>query len=108
VHGQGKAFRSGELFEREFETSRGPVGILAEVGVEGKVLHLKDVSIYPRGVSKIEIGAREVMAMRDQLLDEVRGRGYEELRITGTRYSGASPGKIVDVRIRLSRQEGSS
>lgn len=39
-------FTHGELFERILQTSKGPVGILAEVVIVGNLLHLKDVVIY--------------------------------------------------------------
>jgi hypothetical protein len=39
--------------------------------------------------------------MREKLADEARGLGFEQLRITGTRVSGAKPGKAVDVSIDL-------
>ena len=35
--------KTGDLFERTFQTSMGPVGLLAEVEVRGKTLHRKDV-----------------------------------------------------------------
>jgi hypothetical protein len=43
--------------------------------------------------------------MRRQLADEARALGFEELRVTGTRISGANPGKAVDVTIDLTKKQ---
>ena len=37
--------KTGDLFQKTFTTSKGNVGLLAEVEVQGKVLHLKDVVV---------------------------------------------------------------
>jgi len=42
-------------------------------------------------------------AARSQLLPAIRAAGFDRLRITGTRLSGASPGRTVDLTIDLSR-----
>ena len=75
----------------------------AEVVMSGKTLHLKDIAIFPRGAESLSIGAREVAALRNQLAAEARSLGFEQLRITGQRISGANPGKAVDLLIDLTK-----
>ena len=77
--------------------------MLAEVVIQEKTLHLKDAAVYPRGSGRLELGVREMMALRDQLAQEARELGFERLRITGIRYSGANPGKMVDIVMELER-----
>ncbi len=45
-------FKAGELFEHIIHTSKGPVGMLAEVVITGKVLHLQDVVILWTGTAQ--------------------------------------------------------
>lgn len=75
----------------------------AETVISGRTLHLKDIAIYPRGAAGLQLGPREVMALRNQLAAEARAMGFEQLRITGTRLSGASPGKSVDIIMDLTK-----
>ena len=77
--------------------------MLAQVDIEGKTLHLRDIAIYPKGTQRIDIGARDVLALRQQLADEAKQMGFEKLHITGLRYSGANPGKEVDLWIDLTK-----
>jgi RHS repeat-associated protein len=98
-------FQSGDIITREFKTAKGVVEMAAEAVVEGKSLHLKDIAVFPRGAERLEVGAAEVMAMRRQLAEEARGLGFEQLRVTGTRISGANPGRAVDVTIDLTKKQ---
>ncbi len=97
-------FASGDVITREFKTAKGIVDLAAEAVVQGRGLLLKDIAVYPRGAGSLRLGAAEVLAMREQLANEARALGFEELRITGTRFSGANPGKAVDVTIHLTTQ----
>ena len=73
----------------------------AETVIDGRTLHLKDIAVYPKGAGSLQLGPREVMALRSQLAAEARAMGFERLRITGTRLTGANPGKTVDITIEL-------
>ena len=77
--------------------------VAAEARVVGRTLHLKDIAVFPRGTDALSLGTREVAALRNQLAAEARDLGFEQLRITGTRISGANPGKVVDVVIDLTK-----
>jgi hypothetical protein len=96
-------FRSGEVILREFQTSKGILDVAAETQVIGRTLHLKDIAVFPRGTKALNLGTREVAALRNQLSQEARALGFDKLRITGTRITGASPGKSVDITIDLTK-----
>ena len=96
--------QTGSLFERTFQTPKGPVGFLAEVEVSGKTLHLKDVVIYGEGSTPLTGLMNEVLAARTHLINEARAMGFEQLRITGQRVessSSANPGHLVDITFDL-------
>ena len=93
--------QDGQLIYRELNTSKGPLEMLAETSIEGNTLHLKDIAIFAKGADKLELGASEVAALRGQLADEARRLGFEKLRITGTRLTGANREKLVDITIDL-------
>jgi hypothetical protein len=94
-------FVDGELFETAFETSTGSVGFLAEVSLEGRTLHLKDVVVEPLVTGRPKIGSAEVLAARRNLMELARAAGFQKLRITGQRLTGANIGKRVDVMMDL-------
>lgn len=97
---------TGDLFERTFTTSQGNIGLLAEVEVHGKLLHLKDVVVYEESGKTLTGLAKEVLAARSQLINEAIAMGFTGLRITGTRAatsSSAHPGHVVDLFIDLRR-----
>jgi hypothetical protein len=98
--------KSGDLFEKTFSTSKGNVGLLAEVIVEGNVLHLKDVVVFEESGKVLTGLTREVLAARTALIGEAIGMGFTGLRITGFRLatsSSAHPGHAVDIFIDLMR-----
>lgn len=75
----------------------------AETIIDAKTLHLKDIAVYPKGAGNLELGAKEVLAVKNQLISEAKAMGFDKLRISGTRYSGAKPGKVVDVTFDLTK-----
>jgi hypothetical protein len=104
---QENLFTTGELFERTIHTSKGPVGMLAEVVITGKVLHLQDVVIYAQG--QLSGLLRELLQAKTQLVNEAKAAGFDTLRITARRVPGSSsayPGKTIDVTIDLTRYTG--
>jgi hypothetical protein len=96
-------FKSGDIIVREFASSKGTIEMAAETVIDGRTLHLKDIAVYPRGAKAFELGTREIMALRDQLAAQAREMGFDTLRITGKRLTGANPGKLVDVTIDLTK-----
>jgi hypothetical protein len=96
-------FDDGSLYERSFETPAGWVDVLAEVSVIGHRLELRDIAVYPRGAEHLEVAPAELLRWAHFLLTEVIEAGFQELRVTGTRLTGARPGRRVDLVIRLPR-----
>jgi hypothetical protein len=83
------------------QTSRGLRDVAAEVRMQGGTLHLKDIAVYPRGAERLTLGPREVLTLRNQLAREAADLGFDQLRISGTRLTGANPGKQPDLLIDL-------
>jgi hypothetical protein len=94
-------FKDGDTIYTTFLVSKGTVDFAAEARIVGATLHLKDIAVYPRGATKFQIGMGEVLVMRSELVTQARALGFEKLRITGVRYGGANPGKLVDQTIDL-------
>lgn len=91
---------TGELLERRFEVEGSVIELLTEVDVQGETLHLRDIAIFPTGTERETVGAAAVLrVLRRELLPEMRAFGVRTLRITGTRLSGARPGRTVDLTI---------
>lgn len=66
------------------------------------MLHLRDIAVFPCGTGKASVGAAALMrALRRELIPQIRAEGFRRLRITGTRVSGARPGRTLDISIDL-------
>jgi hypothetical protein len=91
------SFADGELFETTFQTSQGLIGMLAEVSIKGQTLHLKDIVVEPRETTKLTLSSGEVLAVRQRLKQTARDAGFQILRITGERLTGAKVGKRIDL-----------
>lgn len=97
---------TGDLFERTFQTAKGPVDLLAEIVVEGDTLILKDVVVFGRSASNLTGLTKEALAARTQLVEEARALGFKKLRITGQRVpssSSGNPGHIIDITVDLTK-----
>ncbi len=96
--------QTGDVFERTFVTSKGPVDLIAEVEVCQDTLHLKDIAIFGRGSQPLTGLSPEVFAARTRLINDARALGFKRLRISATRVetsSSANPGKKIDRTIDL-------
>ncbi len=95
-------FGNEEILIKEFPTSQGFVEVSAEVVIEGKILHLKSLGIFPKGIRGVNLSQKEIMESLNILKKEATSEGFEKLRITGRRVSGAtfdgsiSSGKTID------------
>ena len=78
--------------------------MLAEIVADGTKIELRDIAVYPRGVGSLKVAPADLLRASRLALDELAEAGFEELRVTGTRLSGARRGRRVDLLIRL-RQE---
>jgi len=92
-----KASRSPEMIYRAYESPKGTVEMLANARKDGSTLHLADIAVYPRGAKKLELGMRDLLLLKNQLLSEARAEGFSKVHITGTRLTGAKPGKHPDL-----------
>jgi hypothetical protein len=90
-----------ESYQRFFDLPMGRVGAMADIHVEGDLIELRDLILYPIGVEKLEIGVRQLLLVRRQIEIDVRRMGYVRLRITADRISGASSGRTVHLEEKL-------
>jgi hypothetical protein len=98
-------FRSGALFEWAVDVVDLRIEVLAEVVVAGDELQLRDIAIFPAGAEQASVGtAALLVALRRDLIPEIRAAGFRRLRITGTRLSGARPGRTLEISIDLSEE----
>lgn len=98
-------FVDGELYERSFDTSAGPIDVLAEISVSGRLIELRDIVVYPRQTTPLSVAPGELLTWARLALHELADAGFNELRVTGTRLTGATPGRRLDLTIRLRREE---
>lgn len=98
-------WRDGEPFETTFQMSVGPIDVLAEVAVEGRTLGLHEIAVYPRGSTRSRVPTSELVGHVRSMLVGLAAEGFDVVRITGTRLSGASPGRRIDLTIRLVKEE---
>lgn len=97
--------RSGDLFEWAVVVEDVRVEVLAEAAIDGELLHLCDVAVFPVGMEKAIVGVRPLLAAaRRELFPSIRAAGFSRLRITGVRLTGSGPGRNVDLTIDLERQ----
>lgn len=63
---------------------------------------LGDIAVFPAGTGRASLGAAALLgALRRKLIPQIRAEGFRRLRITGTRLSGARPGRTLDISIDL-------
>ena len=94
-------FADGQLYERTLDTAAGTIEILAEIVVHGARIERRDIAIYPRGPGPLTISPAELLRAVRPLKDELADAGFEQLRLTGTRLSGARRGRRVELLIDL-------
>lgn len=84
-------------FECVIETSKGPVGVLANAVDKGDTLSLQDIVIFGEGTKTGMM--REVLNARSELERNAKALGFNRLEITGERSltsSAATPGREVN------------
>jgi RHS repeat-associated protein len=97
----GLPFRNGDVISKEFATGAGTVSMMAEAVISGKTLHLKDIAVYPKDAQALKVGTKGMLELVQKLKVEAQQLGFNHLRITGLRFSGAKPGKEIDLLIDL-------
>jgi hypothetical protein len=98
------SFVDGDLWERSFEAANGVVEVLAEVVVDGRTLELRDVAVYPRVQPRLSVPVAEAARWLRAVAAEATEAGFDGLRITGIRMSGAKLGRRVNT-MRLEKDE---
>ena len=89
------------LFEWAVDLGDVRIEVLAEVVVLEQVLHLRDIAIFPRGRVRRRLEPLPSIEGASSGAHPRSGRGLRRLRITGTRLSGARPGRTLDITIDL-------
>ncbi len=101
-------FKNGEMFESKIITKDGiEIGGLADVGINGKTLTLKDVSVYSnKGDIPNAVGARDIFTWQNEIAQQAKDQGFDTLIIKGiraTNSTSANPGKVVEYTIDLTK-----
>jgi hypothetical protein len=99
------SFVDGELYERSFDTPAGQIDVLAEIVVSGLTIELRDIVVNPRDAVRLTVSPGELLVWARLAMAEMADFGFTELRVTGTRLTGASPGRRLDLTIRLRKEE---
>jgi hypothetical protein len=95
-------FVDGGDFEKTYETSLGPVGVLAEVQIRDQRLILNALSIYPIETSeRLPIGVRRTLEILRSIKQDALDQGFSDYVVNSKKLTGASPGRIVKVERRL-------
>jgi hypothetical protein len=99
----------------EMKTDHGIIDFLADIELlEGKtILHVKDVTIYPRSKSELKgLVIHEMLKLKTELIDAAYQLGFKGLRITGQRAehsTSANPGyvidRLIDLKMRFKRRK---
>jgi hypothetical protein len=98
-------FIDGDLYERSFETPAGRVDVLAEIVLHESQIELRDIAVYPSGGTRFTIAPSELLGWARVAMIEMADAGFDELLVTGTRLSGARPGRRVSLVLRLRREQ---
>jgi hypothetical protein len=99
------SFADGELYERSFDTPAGQIDVLAEIVITGLTIELRDIVVYPSGAVRLTVSPGELLGWARLAVAEIADEGFAELRVTGTRLTGASPGRRLDLTIRLRKED---
>ena len=95
-------FIDGRDFDKTYETSLGPVGVLAEVEIDGSRLVLHAFSMYPIETDqRLHIGVRRTIEIFRSIRQDALEQGFTALVVDAKKLTGASPGRIVKVERRL-------
>lgn len=95
-----------ELFQWSVVVDGQAIEVLAERRQVGDVIHLEDIAVYPASGASATVGASAVLAAaRRELPKQFQGSGASSLADRGTRVTGASPGRTVEITISLTEEE---
>jgi hypothetical protein len=90
-----ESISTGQLVERTFMTSKGPVDFAAEAVVKDGQLILKDAVLYGRSEAPLTGMSRDIYRGFDTMKEWAKANGFISLEINGTRAlnsTSATPG----------------
>lgn len=89
----------GRSYQRYYDFPEGRIGVMADIYVEEDAIELRNLMIYPVGVGveSLPIGVGQLLQVRRRIDDDARQLGFQRLRITADRLTGANPGRKVNV-----------
>jgi hypothetical protein len=90
-------FIDGSVVERSFRFGDITVGVLGDVSVNGRSLTISNLAIYAEGEGAASIGTGAVRTMFDSVAAEAQAEGFASLTVSGVRYSGANPRRVVTI-----------
>jgi hypothetical protein len=71
--------RSGDLFEWAVVVKGVRVEVLAEAAIDGELLHLRDVAVFPVSMERAMVGVRPLVAVaRRELFPSIRAAGFQD------------------------------
>jgi len=71
------------------------VDVLADVQITGSRLELSYPAVYSGDGTRIYPGVRQMLQIARQIEGLAKLQGFEKLRMTGKRLTGATPGRSV-------------
>ena len=84
------AIKAGDLVERTFMTSNGPVDFAAEAVISNGHLLLKDAVLYPRGADPLSDMSRDIYRGFGTMRDWASTQEFSSLEISGTRAANST------------------
>jgi hypothetical protein len=93
----GFAARNGQRVSQLVETTAGQLEVSFKVAVDGARLTLSNLSVFPAATNRLSVGTGQMLNLTRQLIDAARTQGFEQIRITGYRVSGADPGHMFEI-----------
>jgi hypothetical protein len=90
-------FVDGSGVERNFRFGDTTVGVLGDVSVNGTSLRISNLAIYAEGEGAASIGTAAVRTMLHSVAAEAEAEGFASLTVSGMRYSGANPRRVVTI-----------
>ncbi len=99
------ALEDGGNLIHQFDSPKGPIGVMADVSIDGSELILRNIAVYGEGISRGDLGvpgaALLLREVRTNLAPSLMQQGFTQVRIKGVRLTGPV-GHEPDIVIKLS------
>ena len=91
-------FVHGQNFVEIFDTSLGPVRVVALVTIDGDRIVLSDLSIFPKGRTRtLPIGVAQVLEISARIKGSAKAAGFRRIALRAERMGGANPGRMIAI-----------